>query len=108
MNLIENFEKLLAAGKDNAMLRLGLGTAYFQAGDLSRAVIHLEKAVEQDPTYSAAWKVLAKALVESGRKAEAIQAYALGIACAEEKGDVQAAKEMRVFLRRLEKSPGKE
>ncbi len=108
MNLIENFEKLLAAGKDNAMLRFGLGTAYLQAGELSTAIIHLEKAVAQDPTYSAAWKVLAKALVDSDRKTEAMQAYALGIACAKEKGDVQAAKEMQVFLRRLEKSQGKE
>ena len=36
----------------------------------------------------------------------AAKAYAQGIAVAEARGDVQAAKEMRVFLRRLEKSAG--
>jgi hypothetical protein len=35
---------------------------------------------------------------------EAIEAYTRGIQAAEEKGDKQAAKEMQVFKRRLEKS----
>ena len=37
--------------------------------------------------------------------ADAMDAYRRGIAAAEAKGDKQAAKEMTVFLRRLEKSP---
>ncbi len=102
MNLIENFEKLLASGTDNAMLRFSLGSAYYQAGELERATAHLEQAVNQNPAYSAAWKMYGKALAEAGRTLEAMEAFAKGIECADEKGDVQAAKEMRVFLRRLE------
>ena len=45
-----------------------------------------------------------KALAEAGRQQEAMEAYAKGIECADNKGDIQAAKEMRVFLRRLQKS----
>ena len=56
-----------------------------------------------DPGYSAAWKVYGRALAEAGRAEEAIEAYRRGIEAAESKGDIQAAKEMRVFRRRLEK-----
>ena len=55
---------------------------------------------------TAAWKLLGKALAEAGDGPGAATAYAQGIAVAEARGDVQAAKEMRVFLRRLEKSAG--
>ena len=106
MTTIERLEMLLAAGKDTPMLRYGLGDAYLKANDAPAAAEHLRRAVNQDPTYSAAWKLLGKALSESGSEIEAMDAYRTGIAVAEEKGDVQAAKEMRVFLKRLEKKSG--
>lgn len=106
MSLIENFEKLLAGGQDNALLRFGLGQAYLNSGEFAKACGHLRRATEHDPQYSAAWKLLGKALAEAGDTAAAQQAYAQGIGVAESKGDVQAAKEMKVFLKRLQnKSP---
>jgi len=104
MNLIERFEKLLADGQDNALLRFGLGNAYLKAGDCERATHHLQVAVQHDLAYSAAWKALGKALTESGEITAAIAAYEQGIEAAEKKGDVQASKEMRVFLKRLHKT----
>jgi predicted Zn-dependent protease len=104
MGIIENFEALLATGQDSALLRFSLGSEYLKAGDVERAVIHLRAAVRLDPTYSAAWKALGKALSEGGACNEALEAYVQGIAVAERKGDKQAAKEMQVFRRRLEKS----
>jgi predicted Zn-dependent protease len=59
--------------------------------------------VAQDKNYSAAWKLLGKALGECGDRAGAIGAYRDGIEAAARRGDKQAAKEMAVFLRRLEK-----
>ncbi len=56
-----------------------------------------------DPGYSAAWKLYGKVLAEQGLTDEAIQAYEKGITLAESRGDIQAAKEMRVFLKRLRK-----
>jgi len=102
---IARFETLLASGKDGALLRFGLGMQYLAAGDAARAIEHLRAAVTFDPAYSAAWKLLGKALADSSRIEEAADAYRKGIAVAQEKGDKQAAKEMTVFLRRLEK-PG--
>lgn len=103
MNLIERFEKLLSQGQDNALLRFGLGNAYLKAGDTRRAAEHLREAVRHDPGYSAAWKNLGKALAEAGRTEEATAAYREGIRVAQGKGDLQAAKEMRIFLKRLRK-----
>lgn len=101
--MIERLERMLAAGQDSAPLRFGLGNAYL-AQDPALAAEHLERAVAFDPTYSAAWKLLGRARAATGDTAGAIAAYEQGITVAEARGDVQAAKEMRVFLRRLTRS----
>lgn len=101
MGMIENFEAMLARGQDGAMLRFGLGNAYLHAGDADKAVEHLRRAVTLDPQYSAAWKAYAAALTRTGNVQEAITAYETGIETAQDKGDIQAAKEMGVFLKRL-------
>jgi predicted Zn-dependent protease len=107
MNPAERFEALLASGKDGALLRFSLGMHYLKEGAAATAARHLRAAVAHDPGYSAAWKLLGKALSDCGESAEAIDAYRKGIDAAERKGDKQAAKEMAVFLRRLEKAgPG--
>jgi predicted Zn-dependent protease len=106
MNPADRFEALLAAGKDSPLLRFSLGLNYLNLGDAARAAPHLRSAVAQDPDYSAAWKLLGKALVETGSAAEARDAYRSGIEAAGRKGDKQAAREMTVFLRRLDKEAG--
>ena len=106
MDPVERFEAMLASGRDSALLRFSLGLGYLKAGDPRRAAEHLRSAVAQDAEYSAAWKLLGKALTDSGAEIEAAEAYRSGIAAAERRGDKQAAKEMSVFLRRLEKAAG--
>lgn len=103
---LENFLALLAGGRDNALLRYSLGNEYLKKGDASSAAEHLRRAVEHDPKYSAAWKLLGKALADAGEPAEALAAYRRGITVAEARGDKQAAKEMGVFARRIEKQLG--
>ena len=95
--------KMLAAGRDDALLRFSLGNEYLKAGDARAASEHLRAALRHDPHYSAAWKLLGKALEESSADEEALAAYREGIRVAEGKGDKQAAKEMTVFARRLER-----
>jgi predicted Zn-dependent protease len=103
---LANFERMLAAGKDGAMLRFSLGNEYMKAGRADVAIGHLRRAVEIDPGYTAAWKALGRALVDSGQADEALAAYREGIAVAERKGDKQAGKEMQVFAKRIEKTRG--
>ena len=105
--IVSRLEGLLASGKDNALLRFSLGNEYLKAGDAAAACPHLAKALEHDPEYSAAWKLYGKALTESGQLEQALAAYRRGIEVAEKKGDKQAAKEMQVFARRLERSANK-
>jgi predicted Zn-dependent protease len=61
---------------------------------VDEAVAHLKAALAFDPRYSAAWKLLGKALHDTGALTEALETYRQGIAHAEAKGDIQAAKEM--------------
>ncbi len=101
MSMIDNFEAMLAQGKDSALLRFSLGNAYLQAGDANRAEPHLAAAVKHDVHYSAAWKLLGRARTALGDADGAMAAYTTGIAEAGAQGDKQAAKEMAVFLKRL-------
>lgn len=103
-NLLPSLLKMLAAGRDNALLRFSLGSEYLKAGDPAQAAAHLRAAVKQDPAYSAAWKLLGRALDENGQAQDALAAYREGIRVAEGRGDKQAAKEMTVFARRIEKT----
>lgn len=100
---LASFLRMLASGKDGAMLRYSLGNEYLKSDDASAALAHLERAVELDPGYTAAWKLYGKALLAAGRDVDALAAWRRGIAVAHEKGDRQAEKEMTVFARRIEK-----
>ena len=86
------------------MICFSLGNAYFSAGDFDRALTHLAAALAHDPQYSATWKLYGRSLAECGRYAEALDAFDKGIEVADDRGDIQAAKEMRVFRRRAQKS----
>ena len=55
----EALEKMLTKGMDNALLRFGLGKAHLDGGNTVQAAEHLQRCVEFDPAYSAAWKLLA-------------------------------------------------
>jgi len=103
---IESLEKLLGGPRDGALLRFSLGNEYLKAGDPAKAGKCFQEAVDRDSRYSAAWKALGKALAEAGDNAGALAAYERGIAVAEARGDIQAAREMKVFARRLRKTPG--
>jgi tetratricopeptide (TPR) repeat protein len=104
LSTIDTFEGMLARGQDSALLRYSLGNEYFKREDYERAIPHLAEAVRQDPGYSAAWKIYGKALAAMGRHQDAIAAFDKGIRAAEDKGDIQAAKEMHVFRKRAEKA----
>jgi predicted Zn-dependent protease len=98
---IETLESMLAQGQDNALLRFALGNAFMKFKKYPQAIEHLSRSVQLDPGYSAAWKLYGRALAENGETERAVAAYEQGITAAEYKGDMQAAREMRVYLKRL-------
>lgn len=101
--MITQLEKLLDGPRDGALLRFSLGNEYLKAGQPERAAGYYRDALARDPHYSAAFKGLGKALLEAGQAEAALAAYRDGIAIAEARGDKQAAKEMTVFARRIER-----
>ncbi len=105
--LISSLEKLIGTPRDGALLRYSLGGEYLKAGDRARAIEQLREAVRRDPDYSAAWKLLGRALADAGDAAQALDAWTHGIDAAHRKGDRQAEKEMTVFARRLARSAAK-
>ncbi len=99
--IISNLQSMLEQGQDNTLIRFSLGSAYLNSKNYKQAIEHLAVALQHDPEYSAAWKLYGKALANAGKNNEAIVAYQHGIEVAEKKGDIQAAKEMKIFLKRL-------
>ncbi len=100
---VEHLRAQLGGPHDGALLRFSLGNALLSRGETDAAVAQLRAALAFERNYSAAWKALGAALTQMGAHAEAMAAYRNGIATAEARGDKQAEKEMRVFLRRLER-----
>jgi tetratricopeptide (TPR) repeat protein len=105
-SVLENLEKLVGTPRDGALLRFSIGNEYLKLNAPEKAAEHFSAAVEKDSLYSAAWKLLGKALADSGRLSDALAAWKRGIEVAEGRGDKQAAKEMQAFARRLEKNIG--
>jgi predicted Zn-dependent protease len=102
-DFIARLRTQLGGPRDGALLRFSLGNALLGQGDAAGAAVALREALGFDPHYSAAWKLLGRALAEDGDAVAAIAAFESGIAIARERGDEQAAKEMGLFLRRLQK-----
>jgi predicted Zn-dependent protease len=100
-DFIARLRTQLGGPRDGALLRFSLGNALLGQGDAAGAAVALRAALEFDACYSAAWKLLGRALAESGDSSGAIAAFERGIDVARTRGDEQAAKEMSVFLRRL-------
>jgi len=101
---IEALRKLLSNGRDNAMLRFTLGKTLFDAGDYQESELHLTKALEFDPDYSAAWQWLGQTLLLAGRLPEALSTLEKGLAVASSGGDIQTRKVMEVLRRRALKA----
>ena len=97
------FQALIALEPEDTVLRFGLGELYIVADDFVRAAEQFAEIIRLDPQYSAAYRYLGQAYAALGQEAEARQIFTRGITVAEARGDLQTAKEMQVFLRRLER-----
>ncbi len=100
--MLNELLKLLEKGPDNALLRFSIGSAYLKKDEPALAREHLARAVQLDPQYSAAWKLYGKVLQQSGEYELAHKVLITGIEVASNKGDIQAAKEMKVLLKRIQ------
>lgn len=101
--MIDRLEALLAKGQDGPALRFALASGYYAEGALQTALEHASVAVELDADYSAGWRLLGQIQAAAGLREKAAATFSHGIDVAEKRGDQQVAREMRVFLKRLQK-----
>jgi len=103
-DLTARLEAMLAKGQDNLLLRFSLGKAYWEAGHWDEANTHLNAALGFDPQFSNAWKLLGRVRLARDDRAGARQAWEQGSAAATARGDAQVAREIAIFLKRLDKA----
>jgi len=97
------FRKLLEKDSNNPMILYSLGNELFKEGSYGEARDLLQRAIENKPDYSVAYRMLGRAHYELHENAEARDVFLKGKEVAQENGDLQTVKEIDVFLRRLEK-----
>ncbi len=103
MERIKQLEALVNSEPGNALFRYTLGMEYLKAGEYANAAAALREAIRIAQNYSAAYRGLGKSLEKAGQVEEAAQVYQTGIEIANQQGDIQTAKEMDVFLKRIRK-----
>jgi Flp pilus assembly protein TadD len=103
---IAEFKEVVELMPDDPVVRFGLAGAYLDAGQPDNAAVEYREAIRLKPDYTAAYRGLGRALEKAGRAAEARAAYTKGIEVAAQTGDLQTAKEIQVFLRRLDRAAG--
>jgi predicted Zn-dependent protease len=95
------FRKLLDRDPQNPMVLYSLGNELFKEGGYEEARDLLQRAVENKPDYSVAYKMLGRVHYELHEDAEARNTFNRGKEVAGQNGDLQTIKEIDVFLRRL-------
>lgn len=103
---LQRLRELAAAEPEDAPTWFLLGREAAGRGLHEEARAAFAAAIERDPRYAAAYRHLGNALEQLGRPVEAALAYSRGARVAETTGDLQAGREMRAFLKRLERDRG--
>ncbi|XAH23380.1 hypothetical protein AAFF27_25935 [Xylophilus sp. GW821-FHT01B05] len=101
----EPLERLLAEGRDSALLRMGLALAYHRSGGFEAAREHIVRALDFDPDFAAAWRLHGLIALALDDAAQAASAFTQGLAVAQRRGDRQLVRELEVRLRRLGRPP---
>ena len=92
---------LIELDPDDPVLHFGLGCEHLQRGEFAAAAEALQHALGLNRDYSAAHRELGKALEKLSRREDAVTAYRRGREVAKGRGDLQTAREIELFLKRL-------
>ncbi|CAN5874131.1 hypothetical protein BH23PLA1_BH23PLA1_12950 [soil metagenome] len=94
-------EQSLALDPSDAFLRYGLAVQCLRDGDIEEGRLRLLELIADVPDDVAAHQQLGQSYMEEGDNAKAQEAFSVGIARAQERGDAKAAGEMQGFLEQL-------
>jgi folate-binding protein YgfZ len=95
------FRRVLEIDPTDAMANLGLGQLALERGRSEEAVEHLQRALDADPDYSAAFLALGRAWEARGEAVRARETYTAGVRVAARKGDMKTASSMQERLAAL-------
>ena len=95
------FLEVLSMDPDDPMVYFGLGQEYMKGGVYIKAVEAFGNAVRCNPNYSAAYRFLGECFEKAQQPQQAKEVYEKGIPIAQAQGDLEAAKAMTAFLRRV-------
>jgi predicted Zn-dependent protease len=92
------FESMARDQPDNVMVWYGLASEYAKQERWSEAATALQKVVEINPDYTAAYQMLGTALLNLGNTEGAAQAWSTGIVAAERTGAWKARDHMKGLM----------
>lgn len=102
MSRRKQLEELLKSSPDDPFLHYGLAMEHRSVGDLAAALECLQRALQLDPGYLAAYFHRGQLLAQLGCTDEARQILREGIPVAQRSGDTHAAEEMAGLLASLD------
>jgi folate-binding protein YgfZ len=100
----EMFRQVLELDPDDALGNFGLGELLAEEGRYGEAVVHLERALEADPRYSAAFLALGRAHEGAEDLVAARDTYRRGVNVAAARGDLATANKMQERLAMLDEA----
>lgn len=98
---IAMFEEALKYNPEDPLGNFGLGSAYLELQQYSKAIEPFQKTLKAQPKHSVAYASLAKCLQASGQTEEARKILEQGIEVAAAKGDLMPLKTMQAHLQAL-------
>ncbi len=98
MDRIATFKTFISRTPTDPFPRYGLAMEYKGRGDLEAAWTAFNELIEQFPDYVPTYLMAGGTLKDLGRKAEAADILARGVAAATKKSDTHAKKELEAAL----------
>lgn len=98
---IEQFQKMANDDPKNEVAHFSLGREFLAASQNEAALTSLSRCLELNPNISKAYQLAGQALLNLGRKDEAITKLTQGIQRANERGDIMPGNEMSEMLKGL-------
>ncbi len=91
---------MLDEGKDNALLRFTMGSAFYKHHKYREAIEQLSVAVELKPDFISAWILYGEALLQNNEVEHAQQVIRKGLDAAKIAKDVNGVAELQLLLQK--------
>ena len=102
---IDIFAEMVKQQPGDAMIWYGLASEYVKAEKWSEATDALQRVVQLNPDYTAAYQMLGSALLNQGKPEEACRAWRDGIEAANRTGAWKARQHMEGLLENASQQP---